>query len=84
MQESVVIHGNTWKLADISEDIAWCKGLSWQSSRYIKIGDHNHCSICWWTMMVSDDPSVGQGHVADINHFIWLCSECYDKFIAIP
>ena len=83
MEDSVAIHGNTWKLADIAEDVALCKGLSWQPSHYTKAGDHSHCAICWWSLTVSDDPTIGQGYVSGTNHLIWLCSECYGKFIAI-
>ena len=84
MKDSVVIHGDTWQLADIAEDVAWRKEQPWQPSPYTKTGDHHHCSVCWWTLEVSDDPAVGQGYVTGANHQIWLCSECHDKFVAKP
>lgn len=82
MESSVIIHGDTWKLADIADEVAWCKEQLWAPSAYAKIGDHGHCSICWWTLAISDDPSVGQGYVTGSKNRIWLCSECYGKFIA--
>jgi hypothetical protein len=78
-EHTVEIHGDIWKIADIQDDIAWCKEQTWTPSTYSKDGDHDHCSICWWALTVSDDPNVGRGYITGKKR--WLCSECYDKFI---
>ena len=80
---TVVIHGDTWKLVDIQEDIDWCKAQDWSSATYTRNGDHHHCSICWWTLNVSADPAIGNGYVTGTNSRVWLCTECFDQFIIL-
>lgn len=41
---------------------------------------HDHCEICWWTIHESDNPEEGIGYTTDGHR--WLCSECYEQFIA--
>lgn len=76
----VFIRGKEWKVDDIADDVAWCRSQEWALSRYTKVGDHGHCSICWWTLSVSDDPGVGEGYLSGRQR--WLCKECYVQFIA--
>jgi hypothetical protein len=42
----------------------------------------DHCAICTWELFESkDDPEHGIGYT---NGREWLCTECYEKFIAHP
>lgn len=41
---------------------------------------HDHCEICWWSLHESDNPESGEGYTC--NGRSWLCSECYEQFIA--
>jgi len=79
-EQVVVIHGEPWKLADIREDVAWCKEQVWSLTTYGKPVDHDHCSICWWSLAVSEDPDVGEGYFTEGNR--WLCRECHGLFVA--
>ena len=81
MSEVVLIHGDAWKVADIADDVAWCRTVHWLPSRYTKTGDHSHCSICWWTLAESEDANVGEGFVSQEQK--WVCKECHEKFIAV-
>ncbi|HCS29042.1 MAG TPA: hypothetical protein DIW43_16415 [Spongiibacteraceae bacterium] len=104
--ETIVIHGDEWKLEDIREEIAWCKEQSWIKRKFIccdavkqkshwrkytpgeaiprggkmviKGHNHEHCQICCWTILESEDPSKNQGYVSGHQ---WVCTECYGKFI---
>jgi len=40
-----------------------------------------HCVICRWTILTSDDPSHNSGYT---NGRDWLCTECYEKFFKGP
>jgi|SRR6185503_4475331 len=42
--------------------------------------DHDHCEICWWKLMEGDNPSRSAGYT--FNGRNWLCTECYEKFVA--
>jgi hypothetical protein len=37
------------------------------------------CKICYWKLEGSDDPEHGTGYT---NGRDWLCTECYEKFVA--
>jgi hypothetical protein len=80
MSDVVLIRGEEWKVADIADDVTWCRTLSWTPARYSKEGDHSHCSICSWTLAVSHDPNVGEGFLSGRHR--WLCAECYEQFVA--
>ncbi|MHC4562385.1 MAG: hypothetical protein ACYS8X_06390 [Planctomycetota bacterium] len=42
--------------------------------------DHDHCSICWWTLQEAEDPEVGTGwHCEDSEN--WVCNECYETLL---
>jgi hypothetical protein len=82
MSDVVLIHGDEWKVADIAEDVEWCRTLQWAPSRYTNATDHSHCSICSWTLAVSDDPDIGEGLLSGRQR--WLCKECHAKFVATP
>jgi len=79
MNEIIKIHGDDWKLSDVQEDIDWCVSQQWTLQKYAKTGDHAHCSVCWWTIGVSEDPDMGEAYWTQSNH--WLCKECHSKFI---
>lgn len=34
MNETITLHGNEWKLADIQEDLDWCRQQSWKCQRW--------------------------------------------------
>jgi len=78
MQDVVNIHGKTWKLADIKDEIAWCAEQSWELVTYSNPNDHEHCAVCYWTIGVSTDPLIGIAYRTKGNH--WLCQECHTKF----
>lgn len=40
---------------------------------------HDHCSICWWTLIESEDLENGTGYRNEWN--AWLCCECYKQFV---
>jgi hypothetical protein len=80
MSDVVLIRGEEWKVADIADDVAWCRTLEWVPSRYTTVGEHSHCSICWWTLAVSNDPNVSEGFLS--GQLRWLCSECHAQFVA--
>jgi hypothetical protein len=44
-----------------------------------KIGRHDHCRVCWWTLSECDDPAANQGYTYDGR--TWVCVECFDRFI---
>lgn len=54
------------------------------NSEYTKLEEdgwtHDHCEICWWTIHESDNREEGIGYTTDGHR--WLCSECYEQFIA--
>jgi hypothetical protein len=41
--------------------------------------NHDHCSMCWWTLYETDDDEKGTGYKNDTN--AWLCTECFEKRI---
>ena len=41
--------------------------------------DHDHCQICWWDLFESPDEAHSIGYTDSRG---WLCSECYDQFVA--
>ena len=106
--QTIIIHGNEWKLTDIKLDIDWCRNRHWKQDKWtpsdaltqksgttskyagqrfdptkytlIKNGwNHDHCSICWWTLHESDNPAEATGWKDDQNN--WLCNECHQQFI---
>ena len=91
VHDTVTIHGDEWKWSDIRDEVEWCRTRTWERKHWAareqaqataRISPHNHCRICWWTLADSSDPAVNIGYHAGRD--IWLCSECYDKFIAVP
>jgi hypothetical protein len=80
MSDVVLIRGEEWKVADIADDVAWCRTLEWVPSRYTTVGEHSHCSICWWTLAVSNDRNVSEGFLS--GQLRWLCGECHAQFVA--
>ena len=79
MSEIVEIHGDQWKLSDIQENIEWGKQQSWEYKKYDNPSDHEHCLICYWTIFEAEGRSEGYGYFFEGS--IWLCTECYGKFI---
>jgi Clp amino terminal domain, pathogenicity island component len=43
--------------------------------------NHDLCSICGWKLYVAPEPEYSTGYT---NGRIWVCTECYDKFLAGP
>ncbi len=74
----VVIHRKTQRL---SLDGALAKNT--KDFELVKDGwTKDHCSICSWDLFASKDaPDHSTGYS---NGRDWLCTECYDKFIARP
>lgn len=87
-QETFTIHGDEWKWKDICDEVEWCRTLTWEckhwaaAQRAHTTNTHDHCRICWWTLGDSPESAVGIGYHAGRD--IWLCSECYEQFIAVP
>lgn len=83
--ETVIIHGDKWKLVDIIDEIEFCRKQNWvsrvwtSSMAYGKTVTHDHCSICWWTLGNSNKVEENTGYFNGKR--LWLCSECYEKFI---
>ena len=42
--------------------------------------NHDHCEICWFALHDSDKEEENTGWTD--GHHAWLCSECYEQFIA--
>ena len=42
--------------------------------------NHDHCEICWWTLMESEDSARNAGYT--FNGKNWVCTECYEQFVA--
>ena len=89
-QDTVMIHGDSWKWSDIRDEVEWCRTQTWERTPWMGrelrpadngISPHDHCQICWWTRADSTDPAVGVGYHAERD--VWLCTECYEKFIAV-
>ncbi len=41
---------------------------------------HDHCEICWWSIHEDDEPEYGEGYTSDGHK--WVCTECFNQFIA--
>jgi hypothetical protein len=41
--------------------------------------NEDHCVICWWKIIASDIPELGEGFT---NGQDWLCTECYERFVS--
>jgi len=80
MQETVEIHGSIWKLGDFEEAVAWCKEQEWTLQPYSIPNDHEHCTVCWWSITISENTEVG---VAYCSGNRWVCQECFSKFISL-
>ncbi len=78
----VKIHGTEWRYADVAEEIEWCRNRTWIQATYDRPDDHSHCQICWWTLARSDARDTGEGYVSEGKLNVWLCTECYEQFIA--
>jgi hypothetical protein len=76
----------------LEANVAECLGADWQRARWTAAAatpvhsasgdspqDHSHCQICWWTLSDSADPAQSVGYTDGER---WICSECYDRFIA--
>ncbi|HXZ31406.1 MAG TPA: Clp protease N-terminal domain-containing protein [Terriglobales bacterium] len=81
-------HKSAWKPRDIAVDIrsgcvSFDLDLAKDSAnfRLVKEGwKKDHCIICRWELSESPaDPERGIGYT---NGRDWLCSECYEKFVA--
>ncbi|MBT78719.1 MAG: hypothetical protein CL798_11080 [Chromatiales bacterium] len=81
METKVEIHGREWKQEDIESEISWARFVIWKSAVFPKEGDHANCHICQWKIFKSDDAENGSGYVH--REHIWLCNECYAKFIEV-
>jgi len=75
----VIIHGKSWKQSEIQENVDWSATQVWNRLKYDKNNNHEHCTICYWAIGVSEDSERGYGYNTTGNH--WLCCECYQKFI---
>jgi hypothetical protein len=80
MNKIVIIHGSEWELEDIQEDVDWCSKQPWTLKRYTKEKDHAHCSVCWWTIAVSENPDIGEAFWTEHGNR-WLCKECHQRFM---
>ncbi len=43
--------------------------------------NHDVCSICGWKLYLANEPECSTGYT---NGRIWVCTECYDKFLSGP
>lgn len=89
---TVEIHGDTWQVEHIREDVescrqhhdwqhaAWFPGRHAAASPTSQLRDHDHCQVCWWTLALSEDPRISTGWTRGGR--VWLCCECYERFIA--
>lgn len=44
--------------------------------------DHDHCQICWWKLQ--EGPESSRSIAYTYNGKNWLCTECYEKLVAVP
>ncbi|HEX4426197.1 MAG TPA: Clp protease N-terminal domain-containing protein [Terriglobales bacterium] len=81
---------SAWVARDIviqrnSGAISFDLSLAKESSNFslVRAGwKKDHCAICHWELFEStDSPGHGTGYT---NGLSWLCTECYEKFLAKP
>jgi len=87
--DKIIIHGDAWERDYIEGNIAACRGRAWKrvqwtpdavpSKRPATIPPHDHCEICWWALPDTPDRSQSFGYTDGRG---WICTECYDRFIA--
>ena len=75
--DNVVIHGKEWKQSDVKEQIEFCLTKKWSLANFKK-PNHDHCEICWWTLVTTEDENHSVGYT---DGYRWLCRECYHQFI---
>ncbi len=52
-----------------------------EQTEFVEDGwNHDHCEICWWSLHEDDDPEHGEGYTT--NGYQWLCTECFNQFLA--
>ena len=83
--ESVNLHGYTWKLSDIEENIRRAKTKAWVKKN-LAAPEHedwndDNCEICLWDLYESDNPEHGVGYYED-ELGGWICEECFEKLVA--
>jgi len=77
----VIIHGDSWKNAEIEESVQWAKDEQWNMEAWSgnKTWGHDHCQICWLKLYESDEAEHSVGYRSEKGN--WLCTECYEQFI---
>lgn len=79
MAELVEIHGEQWDIADIQDNVEWARQQDWFLKKYDNLNDHEHCLICYWAILASDNAEDSTGYF--YGGSTWLCDECYTKFV---
>ena|SRR2546425_263544 len=73
-----VLHGSQWQWKDLADAAAEALESHWQPAAFTKVGDHDHCDICFWRLASDDDPGTATGFRSGSR---WLCNECHMHFI---
>jgi hypothetical protein len=79
MSETIIIHDQTWKISEIEKEVLWCKSQDWKFIEYPNSHDHEHCTICYWTIFQTEEADSGFAYQSSNQ---WLCVECYDGLVA--
>jgi len=82
-------HKQTWAPRDIAIErttgrLSFDVGLASDAASFILVKGgwtRDHCAVCRWGLFASTDATHGEGYT---NGRDWLCTDCYEKFLAGP
>ena len=73
-----VLHGSEWRWTHLADAVAEAFESVWHPAAFAKVGDHDHCDICFFRLASDDDPAISTGFRSGSR---WLCNECHTHFI---
>jgi hypothetical protein len=86
--DKITIHGDQWDRAYVKGQVEWCRTREWHRQPWTpsqnpqhnrRVSPHEHCMICQWVLFDSPNPQESIGYTDGPD---WICTECYDRFIA--
>jgi hypothetical protein len=77
-----MIEENDWRLQG-QESFLKGAQLSFGNYEPAPGNDHDHCAFCSAKFMASDDPALLHEGFSTIDHYHWVCNQCFTDFKGI-
>ena len=77
-----MVEENDWRLLSGQEHLRGVTLVHRPYRQYEKNENwlHDHCSFCWATFSLGEDPEYLKEGYATLDDYYWICPKCFEDF----